>query len=56
MSKAQIVDKIYDTLFRQTFTDFYEGEFLDHLQDGVKEQKADEDKIKEKIKRIFNLS
>jgi len=53
----EMVEKIYDTLFKQRFADFYNGEWADHIEGSSGDDKAaDEAKMKERIAQLFGLN
>ena len=52
MSEDKIAERIYETLSRQTFADWYDGRFDDHIGDSLGPSKED---ILKDIKHLFRL-
>ena len=58
MTKTEVVERIFEVLQRQKFTDWYNGQFNSWICEdlpAIEDEDIKEDNIKEDIRRLFKL-
>ncbi len=54
-TKEQITEAVYQMLMSQSFADWYDGEFMEHVEDGISNESVSKDKILEEIGYMINI-
>ena len=53
--KEQIAEAVYQMLISQSFADWYDNEFMEHVEDGISNESASKDNILKEIGYMIKI-